>query len=287
MSAQIRKAIIPVGVSDERKTKGLEILSGYTSLIDKDIVDAKERQEKSDALAEMSYNSEMSAINSSQGALDRKNYLAYRRLVDMYLPEYLNSSGLYDAGSMAQAFLDAKNGYINKSEDISREYDAQRLKARNALNKSKADSLAAYNDEIKGIDDGYQGVRDELMGYIEVAASSGEEAGTWDFDAIENFADTYASDLETLKEKRPDYYNQVARMLNAYVNSAAYQSAYEDKVEADAAEAKTKAEQERIENIQANVINLADEGYTVVGGDGIKKESGKNFDITKKLVEAL
>lgn len=271
-------------LADNKKKKGIEIVSAPEgSLVDYGALkqNAEDTKAAAERLAASTYDARMSSIDNSQRKLEFKNYLAYRQLIQKYLPEYLNSSGLYDAGSMSQAFLDAKNGYINKSEDIAREYDAQRTEAGIALAQSKADAFDAYNDSIALIDEQqrteederYRSIRDQLIGYLDLAAKSGEE-DEWDFDALESFAETYATDLEALKEYNIEYYNTVGRALNTYLEMDSYKAAYE-------ADQDAKAEQERVEDLQSKVVNLGNVGYTVVDGNNIKSDQGKKFEISK------
>ena len=314
--------VVPTGTVDTGSTEtgGAESIETVGGGNDDNniIVSAEEQRVQAEALADSIYNSRMSSIDASQGALDRKNYLAYRRLIDMYLPEYLNSSGLYDAGSMSQAFLDAKNGYINKSEDIARTYDAQRSEAANVLAQSKADALGVYQGKI---DKMYEDNFKTLTGFLNDIAASGNTA------ALDSFKDDYADmynglndyyksliDMSLASTKEAALYSEIsasAEKLSTYLEYAAetgnyefinnFETKYKDEIESLPEDFKgdlmgylgvLKQEQEyldylkgeeekaKAEELQSKVINLADKGYTVVGGDDINTGQKKNFNVS-------
>lgn len=306
--------VVPTGTVDTGSTE----TGGGGNDDNSIIVSAEEQRAQAEALAESTYNSRILSIGDSQGALDRKNYLAYRRLVDMYLPEYLNSSGLYDAGSMSQAFLDAKNGYISKSEDIARTYDAQRTEAGIDLAKSKADALSVYQDKIdKKNEDDFK----TLTGFLNDIVSSGNTAALDSFkdkyaDMYNGLSDNYKSliDASLASARDAALYSEVsasAGKLSSYLEYAAetgnyefinnFETKYKDEIDSLPEDFKgdlmgylgvlkqdqeyldyLKGEEEKAyaKDLQSKVVNLADKGYTVVGGDNINTGQKKNFNVS-------
>lgn len=232
-------------------------------------------------------------LKSSKATAQQQNYVNYRKLIDKYLPEYLNSSGLYDVGSMSQPFLDAENNYVSSAGEIQQNYDSNMRAAQNEYNKniltalsdknSALSELERYKFETEREDDLRAKEKseengaikaDELINYIDIGA--GEYSGEYDYNVLDNFEKNYAEDLADLQKDYPDDYKKVINYLNAIRNSSGYVDSKEEKE-------KTDLEEEHNEALETDVTNLTDEGFYIEDVESVSTKSGKNLKISDKF----
>lgn len=265
-------------------------------------------------------------LEASRKAAAQRNYINYRRMVDRYLPEYLNSSGLYDVGSMSQPFLDAENNFISSQGAIDQNYEASARAAQNdymerwrtveaqrkadeekAQEKADKDQLQKFNtlkDLLSDIAtsgnkaaletfkddyaDMYNGLNDNYKSLLDVSLVSAKDASTYaettaaadklssyldyaaqseNYEFISNFETEYKDEIEAL----PD---NIKGDLLGYLDVLRKDQVYLDYLEGE-------EEKARAEELQSKIINLADKGYSVVGGNDINTKDGKNFKISK------
>ena len=219
-------------------------------------------------------------LDASKKTSEQQNYVNYRKIVEKYLPEYLNSSGLYDVGSMSQPFLNAENNYISSAGAIQQNYDSNMRAAQNDYSLNMYNALTAKNNALSELERYKIGIEredesqakeeerleqsqneekaaakaDELINYIVIGA--GEYSGAYDYDALDNFETNYKEDLTYLQKNYPDYYSRVINYLNSVKNSSDYINSKE-------AETELKAEEERIKTLQDSVTNMTNEGFEI------------------------
>ena len=237
-------------------------------------------------------------LDASKKTSEQQNYVNYRKIVEKYLPEYLNSSGLYDVGSMSQPFLDAENNYISSAGAIQQNYDSNMRAAQNDYSLNMYKAQTAKNNALSELERYKFGIEqedelqakeeaaakaDELINYIVIGA--GEYSGAYDYDALDNFETNYKEDLTYLQKNYPDYYSRVINYLNSVKNSSDYINSKE-------AETEQKAEEERIKTLQDSVTNMTNEGFEITKVKGtnqnneVKITDSGGFEYTVEIQRA-
>ena len=151
------------------------------------------------------YESALADIEANEKAQEQQNYVNYRRLIERYLPEYLGSRGLRDAGSLSQAYIDAENNYLSRAGTISQNAEKSKRDAEGQHNLNMYNAIDKRDKGLSELDKlRYESEeKEEEEKESEYKANMTAIAETGDAEALNNY---YLSLPPEWRKKLSDHY---------------------------------------------------------------------------------